>query len=235
MQIKLLSGGAAQGLVNALAPQFKAETGCDIVATFNAVGAMRDALVGGEPADLVILTAALIGQLERDGHVVAGSASDLGAVPTCVAVRAGDPAPPVGNAEELRAALRAADGIYFPNPKLATAGIHFAKVIDALGLSEAVAPHLRPFPNGATAMRALAASAERQPIGCTQATEILNTPGTTLVGPLPPGHALAAVYTAGLCVRAAQPDPARKFAALLTHPDNAGLRQRLGFAAVPQA
>jgi molybdate transport system substrate-binding protein len=235
MQLKLLSGGAAQGLVQALAPRFKAETGADIAALFNAVGAMRDALVGGEPADLVILTATLIGELERGGHVVAGSAADLGAVATCVAVRAGDPVPAIGDADALRAALRAADGIYFPDPKLATAGIHFAKVIDALGLSDEVAPHLRPFPNGATAMRALAGSSERQPIGCTQATEILNTPGTTLVGPLPPGHALSAVYTVGLCARAAQPDPARKFAALLTHTGNARLRQRLGFAAVPQA
>jgi molybdate transport system substrate-binding protein len=231
MQLKLLSGGAAQGLVQALAPRFKAETGADIAALFNAVGAMRDALVGGEPADLVILTATLIGELERGGHVVAGSAADLGAVPTCVAVRGDDSVPPIGDADVLRAALRAADGVYFPDPKLATAGIHFAKVLDALGIHGELAPRLRPYPNGATAMRALAASTERRPIGCTQATEILNTPGTVLVGPLPPGHALAAVYTVGLCARAAEPGLARQFAGLLAHPDNAGLRQRLGFAA----
>ena len=50
-----------------------------------------------------------------------------------IAVRAGDPAPPVGDAAELRAALLAADAIYFPDPKLATAGIHFAKVLDGWG------------------------------------------------------------------------------------------------------
>jgi molybdate transport system substrate-binding protein len=231
MRLKLLSGGAAQGLVQALAPRFKAETGVDIDGSFGAVGAMRDKLVGGEPADLVILTAVLIGELGRDGHVVAGSTADLGAVPTCIAVRTGDAVPPVGNGDELRAALRLAGGIYFPDPKLATAGIHFAKVLDALGIREELGPRLRPHPNGATAMRALATSTERRPIGCTQATEILNTPGTVLVGPLPPGHALAAVYTVGLCVRAAAPGPAKQFAALLTHPDNAELRQRLGFAA----
>jgi len=233
MQINLLSGGAAQGLVQALAPRFKSETGADIAATFSAVGAMRDALVGGAAADLAILTATLIGELTGAGHVVPGSAADLGAVPTCVAVRAGDPVPPVGDGDALRAALRAADGIYFPDPKLATAGIHFAKVLSALGLFEEVASRLRPFPNGATAMRAIAASTERRPIGCTQATEILNTPGVTLVGPLPPGHTLAAVYTIGIAVKAAQPGLARQFAALLTHPDNSDLRQRLGFAASP--
>ncbi len=48
MQLALLSGGAAQGLVAALAAQFKAETGCDIAGTFGAVGAMRDKLIAGE-------------------------------------------------------------------------------------------------------------------------------------------------------------------------------------------
>jgi len=235
MQLKLLSGGAAQGLVQALAPRFKAETGAEVDGTFGAVGAMRDALVGGAPADLVILTAALIGALERDGHVAAGSAADLGAVPTSVAVRAGDPVPPIGDGDALRVALRAADGVYFPDPKLATAGIHFAKVLDALGIAAELAPRLRPFPNGAAAMRALAAAPERRPIGCTQATEILNTPGTVLVGPLPPGYDLAAVYTVGIAARAAEPQAARQFAALLTHADSAELRRRLGFAAPARA
>ena len=233
MQLTLLSGGAAQGLVDALAAPFKAETGCDIHGTFSAVGSMRDKLAGGAPADLVILTAPLIRALIADGHVVAGSQADLGAVPTCIAVRSGDPIPPIGDSDALRTALRAADGVYFPDPKLATAGIHFAKVLDALGLGDTLASRLRPFPNGATAMRALAASTEPRPIGCTQATEILNTPGTVLVGPLPPAHALAAVYTVGVCTRAAQPALARQFAGRLTHPDTGELRRRLGFAAPP--
>ena len=106
---------------------------------------------------------------------------------TGVAVRAGDPAPAVGDAAGLRAALLAADAIYFPDPKLATAGIHFAKVLERLGIGADVAARLQPHPNGATAMRALAQSGAARPIGCTQVTEILSTPGVTLVGPLPEG------------------------------------------------
>jgi molybdate transport system substrate-binding protein len=45
MQVSLLSGGAAQGLVEALAPRFKAETGYTIAGSFGAVGAMRDRLL----------------------------------------------------------------------------------------------------------------------------------------------------------------------------------------------
>src|SRR5262245_30094870 len=212
MQVNVLSGGAAQGLVGALASQFKIETGRDIAGTFGAVGAMRDKLIGGAPADLLILTSGLIAELTQAGHVVAGSAADIGIVRTAIAVRAGDPAPPIGDAAELRAALLEADAIYFPDPKLATAGIHFSRVLDRLGIGRDVTTRLRPYPNGAAAMHALAAMRSEQPIGCTQVTEILATPGVTLVGRLPKEFELATVYTAGVCTRAARPEEARRLA-----------------------
>ena len=204
-KLVVLSGGAAQGLVGALAPRFKAETGCDIDATFGAVGAMRERLLAGAPADLLILTRGLIDELTGQGHVAPGSAVDIGTVATAIAVRSGDPAPAVGDPAEVRAALLAADEICLPDPRQATAGIHFAGVLDRLGIAAEVAPRLRPFPNGMTAMRALAASTAARPIGCTQVTEIVATPGVTLVAPLPDPLGLATVYTAAACTRAALP------------------------------
>ena len=229
MQLKILSGGAAQALVSAVLPQFKAETGFDIDGTFGAVGAMKARLLDGEPADLLILTRALIDELAGGGHVEADSVADIGAVRTAIAVRAADPAPQVGNAGDLRDALRAADAIYSPDQKLSTAGIHFAKVLDALGVMGEVASRLRTFPNGAAAMSALAASTERQPIGCTQVTEILATPGLTLVGVLPAEFELATVYTVGVTTRAAHPEAARKLAAMLTSAQARPLREQVGF------
>jgi molybdate transport system substrate-binding protein len=231
MKLTLLSGGGANGLVSALAPQLKAETGAEIDGTFGAVGAMRDTLVAGASADLLILTSALIAELTKAGHVAAGSAADLGAVATGVAVRNGDPAPAIHDADTLRAALRGADGIYFPDPKLATAGIHFAKVLERLGIANEVAPRLRPFPNGQTAMAELAAVKGGNPIGCTQITEILNTKRVVLVGKLPPDFALTTVYTLGICTKAQSADLARQFAELLTGEASRGLRRKLGFGA----
>ena len=229
MTLTILSGGAAHGLVTALAPQFKSTTGVDIDATFGAVGAMRDKLIAGASADMVILTAALIAALTQSGHVAAGSAADLGTVATGVAVRRGDPAPTVHDADSLRTALRAADAIYFPDPKLATAGIHFAKVLERLGIAAEVASRLRPHPNGNAAMAALAAGHGGHPIGCTQVTEILGTPGVTLVADLPPDFALATTYTLGICASAQDAELARKFAALLTGDVSRDLRRKLGF------
>lgn len=227
--LRILSGGAAEGLVEALRPAFEAVTGCTIDGVFGAVGAMKGRLLSGEPADLVILSRALIEELALVGHVAAGSAKDIGSVATAIAVRRRDISPAVGNAKELRASLRVADEIHFPDPALATAGIHFAKVLDDLGIRDEVAGRLRPAPNGAAAMSALAASTRRHPIGCTQVTEILATEGIRLVAVLPPGCELVTTYTCAVTAHAAAPDAATSLIALLTGASERHTRSRLGF------
>ncbi|WIM11595.1 substrate-binding domain-containing protein [Enhydrobacter sp.] len=228
--LRLLSGGAAQGLVEAVRPAFEAETGCRLEGVFGAVGAMRDRLAAGERVDLLILSRALIEGLAREGQIEGASARDLGTVATAIAVRAGDCVPPLVDAEALRRVLLAADAIHFPDPARATAGIHFAKVMAKLGLEDRLVDRLRPAPNGATAMRALAASRARRPIGCTQATEILATPGIVLAAPLPPGCDLSTVYTAAIATNAEAPREAAILIERLTAPTTLPTRQRLGFA-----
>ena len=153
----------------------------------------------------------------------------LGRVRTGVAVRAGTPHPDVTTPEALARALEAADAIYFPDPQRATAGIHFERVLRELGLLERLGPRLRTFPNGATAMRELAAAGSAAPIGCTQITEILYTPGVELVAPLPLRFELATVYTAAVSARTADVQTAERFVALLAGAESAGLRAQSGF------
>jgi hypothetical protein len=85
--LHILSGGAAQGLVASLAAKFKALTGLDIEGEFGAVGAMADKLRSGTPADVVVLTAAMIAALAQEKLVVRASISDIGLVETAIAVR----------------------------------------------------------------------------------------------------------------------------------------------------
>lgn len=205
--LRILAGGAAQSLVE------KAQPGFEIDGTFSAVGAMRDRLLAGEPADIVILSRALVEELALGGHVVRPSITDVARVATAVAVRSGDPLPAIGDKAGLAAALEAADEIHFPDPAQATAGIHFAKVMRELGVWDTVVGRLKLAPNGNTAMRALAASTARRPIGCTQETEIRATPGIVLVGPLPPGCDLTTVYTAAVTSTSSAPEEAARFIA----------------------
>jgi molybdate transport system substrate-binding protein len=230
--LKILSGGAAQGLVASLEAKFKAITGLDIAGEFGAVGAMADKLRSGTPADIVVLTAAMVATLARENLVVGASIADIGLVETAVAIRAGDPQVAVRDAAELRQAFLAADAIFVPDTRASTAGIHVAKVLQQLGIADEIAARLKIFPNGATAMRNLSASTAIRPIGCTQSTEIIGTAGVVLSGSLPRGCELSTVYTAAVATQAADAKHAKILIDLLAGADQRALRSRAGFLEV---
>ena len=229
MELQILSAGAAKGVVQALQQEFRLNSGAGVRGTFGAVGMIREKLLAGEPCDVIILTAAMIEELARAGQVLAGSSAPLGRVRTGVAVRAGEPMPDISNRDSLKASLLSCDGIYFPDPERATAGIHFVNVLKRLGIHEQLASKLRPYPNGATAMLQLAQTTGPGLIGCTQVTEIKYTEGVSLVGLLPEEFELSTVYSVAGCSKAAQSEFARRFVELLSGEKSQALRAASGF------
>jgi molybdate transport system substrate-binding protein len=227
--LNILSGGAAQGLVGSLAAKFKALTGLDIEGEFGAVGAMADKLRQGMPTDIIILTTALVAKLADEKLVVPASIMDVGLVETALAVRSADERVEATDASALRAVFLAADAIYVPDTKASTAGIHVAKVLEQLGISGQVGARLNIYPNGATAMRHLAASDASKPVGCTQSTEIISTKGVMLSGSLPKGYDLATMYTAAGTTTAAHAREAQALIDLLIGADQQELRIAAGF------
>ena len=225
----VLSGGAAAAVVQGVQAEFEQATGSRIEGTFSAVGMMRDKLIAGTPCDVAIFTKPLIEQLIASGHVVPGSARSLGLVKTGVAVRSGTPHPAVSTRAELHAAMSAAQGIYFPDPDKATAGIHFLSVLKALGLDETLRSKFRVFPNGATAMGEMAKSTESNLIGCTQVTEINYTQGVDLVAVLPAEFELSTDYTLGICTHTQNLQQAQLLADLLSGPASEAVRRQGGF------
>ncbi|OZI61953.1 molybdate ABC transporter substrate-binding protein [Bordetella genomosp. 11] len=229
MKLNLFSGGAAKAVVTGLQAEFEQRHGATLQASFGAVGTMRDQLLAGAPCDVIILSDALIKDLEKQGHVVAGSARPLGRVETGVAVRTGEPAVAVDDGAALKATLAAARGLYVPHLQQSTAGQHIANVLRRLGLDGALAGRIHEYPNGAVAMGELARTTGDGMIGCTQVTEILYTPGVTLVGELPKEYGLSTVYTAACCSKAADPAGARAFVDALGGADSLALRRQAGF------
>lgn len=229
MSLNILSGGAAQGLVKSLEPTFTAKTSFSIDGEFGAVGAMADKLRAGRPADIIILTEALVDTLAKEQLAIPSSIANVGLVETALAVRADLPKVSAADQAALRQALLAADAIYVPDIKASTAGIHVARMLALLGIAREVESRLKIYPNGATAMRHLAESPAARPIGCTQSTEIISTPGVVLSGALPPGCELATMYTAAITAGAAHAREAQTLIELLTAADHRALRARAGF------
>jgi len=225
--LQLLCAGAVKGLVEAVRERFGASSGAAIEARFGAVGAMRDALHGGAACDVMIVTEAMLLELRAEGAVAAGPIAPIGRVRTGVAARLGETLPRIDSAEALKAALLAAPAIYVPDTEQSTAGRHVVAVLGQLGIATETLGRLAVFPNGATAMRALAEGGAPGALGSTQVTEILYTPGLALAGPLPEPLGLSTVYAAAIGGAATEPALAAAFIALLCG-EAAGAERRAG-------
>ena len=227
--VRILSAGAAQAVVERIAVAFGQESGHGVEAKFGAVGAMKASVFAGEPADVIILTGALIDELITQGHVVSGSRVDLGAVGTGVAVRKGTPLPDISGEETLRGNLLAATNIACPDPAIATAGKVVMRGLERLGIAGQVEPRLHFFPNGYAAMKWLAESRGSRELGITQITEILANKGVTYAGPLPGELQVKTVYSAGLASRAESIEAAKAFIARLVAPLSRPALAQAGF------
>lgn len=226
--LHVLCAGAAQGLLTKLEPVFSRRHGVRLAVRFNAVGALRDALRAGDACDVFIATDAMVTTLGAAGDLLAEQRQVLGWVHTGIAVRHNQPAPDISDAQALGRALNAASVIHCPDTERATAGVHFTGVLRRLGLFDALSGRLRSYPNGATAMRALADSAGAGQLGCTQVSEIVFTAGLRLVGPLPTGYELVTPYAAAVTARSSQTTAAEALVSMLAAASMASLRAECG-------
>ncbi|MBM3343121.1 MAG: ABC transporter substrate-binding protein [Betaproteobacteria bacterium] len=215
--LNILSAGAAQAVVQQVMREFERDTANEVRAEFGAVGAMKARALTGTPADVMVLTDVMIDELIAGGFL-APRRYDLGKVGTGVAVRAGVAKPDIASAESLRASLRAASVITFPDPAIATAGKIVMQCFEKLGIAAEVASKVKLFPNGNAAMNWLAANGDAHAIGITQKTEILPIEGVTYAGALPHEFQQKATYAAGCVATSAHAAAARDFILRLTAP-----------------
>ena len=229
--LNILSAGAAQAVSERIVDAFKRDARCDVVAEFGAVGAMKARLESGAAADVIILTRAMINELEQAGVVERDSRVDLGTVATGVAVHRDAAVPDVQTSERLRNAILGASTIVCPDPAIATAGKVVLALLEKLGIAQTVQSRLRFFPNGYAAMRWLAESGTASDMGITQVTEILPNKGVAYAGPLPPEHQMKTVYSAALVSRAAEPRLARELLARYSGDAARALLREAGYEA----
>jgi len=232
--IKILSGGAANGLVRRLEARFYRETGLSTDGDYGAVGGMVERIRGGEAVDLMILTKANIDDLTASGHVLAESARHIGRVATGISVNQGQPIPSIADSASLHRTLSAASALYVPDTRQSTAGRHILSVLGALGLAQTMQGRLREFKNGLTAMQQMALDDVPGALGCTQITEIVATPGVVYAGDLPGEHGLSTTYTAAVSSAATRPAEATIFISILTDPAEADTRRDSGFSTIGQ-
>jgi len=227
-ELRVLAAGATEATVREVVGAFEKARGCTVVLTFAAVGALRDRAFAGEPADVAVVTPAIIAELEARHLVRAGSRVDLGRVGGGIAVRAGAPHPAVTTPEELKRALLDAEEVYYADPATATAGAAFMKVVDRLGIGDAVRKKGHPAEGGRAAMQAMA-KARTRAIGVTQVSEILAVPGVTLIAPYPGDLQTLTTYSGVVLEATTHTADAEAFLKFLRSPEVQAKLAKAGF------
>ena len=94
-------------------------------------------------------------------------------------------------------------------------GIYIAKLFQALGVAEAMAPRSVLVQGGLAGTKLLDGQAD---IALQQISELLAVPGVALAGPLPADIQVRTTYAGAVAARSAQPEAARAFLAAMTRP-----------------
>jgi len=221
--LRIISAGAAKGLINDLQDPFS-RTVPHIQPSFDnsfgAVGAMKDIFkaeslepLADKLAGVVMISSeSILLDLIKEGLLDAASYTPIGWVSTAVARLEGDDSiVAMPRQEDLQHALMHAPVIYAPDTEKSTAGIHFKKVLTALELWAPLKDRVQNFPNGAAAMGQMAKDQIKGALGCTQVTEINYTPGVEVISLLPKQFELNTLYSAACALRGHQIALARDF------------------------
>jgi molybdate transport system substrate-binding protein len=218
-----LSSMAVRQILAELAAAFSRETGDQVA--FTAVGGVEAArrIRRGEPADVIVLAAKAMEQLEAEGHVAAGTCTPFARSGIVMAVRAGLPHPPVADAAAVRQAILDADSLcYSTGPS----GDHLLSLWEQWGIADAVRPRAVQAPPGVPVATVLARGDAE--IGFQQLSEMLNEPGIEIVGPLPAEIQSVTIFTAGLSSRSSNPEKARALIDYLASPEADAPKRRHG-------
>lgn len=189
--VRVLSTLALMGAVRSLAGRYEAAGGARIDAEFAPTLGLLDRLRAGETADVVILTREGLDDLAAKGTVVAASCVDLARSFVGIAVKAGADHPDISTESALRATLLGARVAY---SRIGASGIFFARLIERMGIASEVNARAKIIPSGFTAERLLSGEAD---LAVQQLSELKQVPGTEVVGPIPRGLQIPAVFSAG--------------------------------------
>lgn len=218
-EIKVLSTTALTAVMEELAPQFERQSGHKVAISFATAASLSKRIAEGETADVAILTGAGIEDLTKQGKVVPGSRVDLARSSIGVAVRKGAPKPDISSPEALKRALLAAQSVTYSDPAGGGAsGVHFAKVLERLGIAAEVKAKTKLSkggPGGSVGEIVAKGDAE---IGVWMIPEFMAVSGVDVIGPLPADLQNAMLIAAGILVNSKESETGKALIRFLTTP-----------------
>jgi molybdate transport system substrate-binding protein len=211
--LEIFTTVALSGVLKELEPAFRQEHGRSFAMTFGPGGVTSERVRSGGIADVVVSSPPTLTELTEAGFLVPGSTAEIARSIVGVAVPAGAPKPRIDSVEHFRQALLDAKIVAYTNPATgAASGVHFVKVLERLGITDAINAKARLGSGGPVAEFLARGEAT---LAIQQICEHMLVPGVEVVGPVP--AELQAVTTLGVALhaRAPSPEPARALIAVL--------------------
>ena len=226
-ELKVLCANGMQTVMEDLGPKFERATGHKLAITFATGGATVKRAQGGEAADVVIAPQPGIDVLVKDGKAAADNVSAIASTGISVAIRKGALKPDISSPEGLKRTLLAAKSITYLNPADGGAsGIHFAKVLDRLGIASEMKSRT-VFAPTTGAVGALVANGEAE-IGVIQYQLLFSIPGIEIVGPLPGDLQQTTVFSVAIMAGAKEVEAGKTLLNFLRAPEVAAVIKAKG-------
>jgi molybdate transport system substrate-binding protein len=215
-EISVLSASAVKTVLTDLAEAYRREAGKPVKLTFATAGEVEKRVLAGDAADVIVGTDLSTEKLASQGLLQADTRAIIARVGVGIGARDGAPKPDISSPDALKRTLLAAKSVTYPDPARGGAsGIHFAKVIDQLGIAQ---PVRDKSVLGANPDFVCVAVAKGEVELCVhQISEIMPVKGVTLVGPLPKEVQRVTTFAIALSAKSTTPD-ARAFLAYVTRP-----------------
>jgi len=222
-EIKVLASIALKGIYLELAPRVEKANGCVLATEWAGSEPVRQRVLAGERADLVIAPAQVMDGLIAAGKI-AGGRVDIASSGVGMAVRRGAPRPRIDSVEAFKRALHDAKSIAYSS---GPSGIYLAGLFDRLGVAKAIASKVTRTHAG-TFVGEVVARGEAE-IGFQQMGELMHVgAGLDIVGPLPAEIQNITVFSGGVHTAAAAPEFARALLEFLSGRDAASVIRSKG-------
>jgi molybdate transport system substrate-binding protein len=207
--------------LNAAAQVFRDRTGTEAKFTYEPPLDLGKRVAGGEAADIVVSSPAVIAELTKAGKVRADGQMHLGRVGVGVVVREGAPLPDVSSIQALKTSLLGAEAVVY---NTASSGTYIDGMLKKIGVFDQIQGRLIRLWDGTAVMHHLMDGKAKE-FGFGGITDILGyrDQGLRLVGPLPAEIQNNANYSAAVISTAPDPDSAKAFMAYLASPEGRAL------------
>jgi molybdate transport system substrate-binding protein len=225
-ELQVLTAGAFEPVVLALAPAFEKQSGHALRVEKGNAGMLRKRVENGDAFDVVVITAPVVAQLAQDGKWIAQSQTPVATVGVGVGVKEGAPKPDISTVDGLKRALLAAKGVAYTDPAGGgTSGKYIGTLLERLGIADQVRPKSKLTKGGHAGEFVASGEAD---IVLQQAREIIPVRGVTLIGPLPPEIQLTTTYSAAISPHSRQPEAAQALLKFLSGPEAAAMLRAKG-------